>query len=468
MSARFFQLVALLFPTLVILSAAPASALDVDADGVSDVAYVVPSKSTLQWRAQLSSNQALMTLSSLGKVGDHLIAANWDGHNANVGTVSASKSNGAIQWKLEASGGAAVASFTLGTVGDIAISGANFDGNPELDAATVGLTPDGKHWLWKIKLNPISDPNSVIVERVFGSSKTLPFFFSSDGSIDQLAVVSASNTGALTIQTRLISQKKVRKLKPSAALKLPRDVTPMPVRTAAGSDLLAFASPRGDGLQILFYNPGSARISPLSSPISGTLLVGDFDSGQAGQEVALARKDGMLISNPEVRSVNLKLHGETLSGAVFFDDININKIGATSADPAPTPRVPGVTPTQAPPRATPTAPTGFSNCQELTPRDGGGGFVWKPNSDTQYYAAAVLGPELSNVIARVDTFSTGGQYINNMYGKGIGNGGRTAWQDRKYTGGSYASQFGQIVLVGSAYDGSCRRWLIDTPSRRID
>jgi hypothetical protein len=109
------------------------------------------------------------------------------------------------------------------------------------------------------------------------------------------------------------------------------------------------------------------------------------------------------------------------------------------------------------------------SCTSRDPRDGWkSGFVWKPNSDTQRFAVAVLPPDLTGNVRAVQVVTASGEPIQSLVSKGAGNGNREAWQDRRFTGQEYQATYGVVLLRVALITGGCILYRIDQPGVRID
>jgi hypothetical protein len=443
----FLPLLLGLLPRL--LSAAPYDTAKTGVSGIGTV--VIGANGSLQWRAIRPDSGSIQELGTFGAVGGDLVPGSWGGPQSfDLGIVD--YSNNSVRWRLQGALGSSVAKeFFMGNGPQVALGGVDFDGNTVLDAATVAR--NGSQMVWRVKLNPaLSDVQELSF--VFGSRTCRPFFFSPTGGVDHAACLARSGRKGLIIHRTLEGSLRQR-LVPPRQKSFPL-VVPLPIKDSEGRDNLLFIESKALGrTRLSYFRLARRRWEARTVAYSGTPLIGDF-LPSPGEEVALVNPGApTFYFNPltRVSSTSVSVEG------IPVDEININNVGADKP-------VPG-NPTVSPSPIDPSLPLP-GVCQARDPRDGGGGFVWKPNSDTQFFAAIVLPPALSAYVTKVEILSTAGVLLSTPVGKGIGNGGRTAWQDRSRTGANYAREYGAVLVKVYLNQGGCITYAINDPSKRVD
>lgn len=434
----------LLLPLLLLpaLCAAAPRQTDFDSDGTSDFTLVdIGSSGDLSWRAALSTGE--LGLGTFGRSGDHLILSHWRDAAAppELGVIQIDSASQQIAWTIRLASGESVTALH-GSASDTAVAGADFDGNGLSDGVSVGAR--GKSWVWKIVPNMLSGSPGAASEVVFGGTIDEPFYFSLDGKRDWLAVLRRGRGRELVVRARNPQTGRQRRIPLGKRLGVTE--LPLPISSGNGPDLLALIDQSGVDTRILIKNARGRTVGRAILPGVGTAVAGDFAPDLPGEEVGIQTSQGFAIYNPAVRQSRSVL----TSSGIPVDEININSFAQAPGRPDPQPTLaPGV-------------------CSQGDPTDGNEGFVWKPNSDTQFFAVVVLPSALTGRAVRVDTRSPDGSVINNLVGKGVGNGNRTAWQDFSLTGAQYRNTFGSIAVHVELSSGACIEYQIANPAVRVD
>lgn len=98
------------------------------------------------------------------------------------------------------------------------------------------------------------------------------------------------------------------------------------------------------------------------------------------------------------------------------------------------------------------------------PRDGGGGFLWKPISDSTGKLAILFPPKYSGSLVSCELFGPNGQSLGKGSDGGVGNGDRQHYRFPK-PGGQYPAG---TTVVGTLANGEKITYTIDRPGSRID
>jgi hypothetical protein len=295
---------------------------DFDGDGISDMTRTeVASDGSLTWRAVLSSSGATATLGTLGRNGDYPAIAQWFGVGTQVGVVSESASDDSLLWRVINNSGAEV-QFSLGKKGDLAVAGADLNGNGVSDAAVVRLV-NGKA-TWQILLDPLVSGSSEVIEVVLGKTGDRAFYARVDQSAtDWIGVIGKGSGGRSVARMRNLITGEVRRFnrlrKLASQGARPRA---FPIRQASGPDLLGFQVSAGTRTRIVVTNFSGVKIYSSELAGSGVSVVGDYNTG-SGYEIAYQASNGSVVINPVAIE---EREGVFLDG-VAVDEINLNTIG---------------------------------------------------------------------------------------------------------------------------------------------
>ncbi|RIL11988.1 MAG: hypothetical protein DCC75_01280 [Proteobacteria bacterium] len=427
---------------LVLCCTGRVQALDLDNDGTDDifgVSILIDQSEALSWLARNSSSGQLSSLAVFGVNGDHLALAPWtDGVTPKLGKVS--NNSGSLVWSLEGSD----TTITFGESTDTIIAGADFDGSGIPDAARV--SEENGNLVWTIYFDmfasgTVSDPIQ------FGVPGDTPFFANIDGVRDWLGVTRVDDSsGHVLLKNPDSGEEHSFTVRRGFAL----SSRPVPVAKADGTDLIMFEKVLGKRKRLTFFNPNGQIAAKKTVRGTGIVVIGNFDPNQAGQEAAVQNTNSFRIVNPfggPPTKLDLDLD-------IPVDDINVNKFGVSDDDDdtADDPQL--------------------GSCSRLNPEDGNGGYIWKPNSDTTFYAVTVMPGALRGKIRKVETISSAGILIKKLAFTGCGNpdadGPRCNYKDFSLTGRNYKNQYGSIFVKVTFNTGACGTYFIDDPSKRVD
>ncbi len=409
---------------------------DFDTDGTSDLLGVTPSDGgILTWQVRYSSTGESSTFTDLGSLGNHLAPGRWRSSTVERAVIEPGDS-GDVKVTLDDE-----TSVSIDAVSSTVVTGADFDGSGLNDIAVVKKS--GSRLSWKIYFNPFSGTPTQSSEILFGGVNDKPFFFSKDGTTDLLA---ALNPKKKLISYRSHSSATVTRLKlPSI---FPFTAAPLPVAAKEGGDILGFSRIVGKQTLLHFLKTNGGRGTTGKIGANGTAVVGNFDAANEGEEIAVHDGTTLRAFNPFKK----KRSTTAFTSQIIVDDININTISNDfSGEPGSEP----------------------GQCVQMNPNDGSKiGFVWKPNSDTTYYAVAVLPGQFYGNVEKVLVLKTDNTLIKQLQFTGCGNpdstGMRCNYKDFALTGADYARTYGAIVLKVEQTGGGCKTYRIDNPARRID
>ncbi len=436
------RLICLLISLVCISSASAAERTDFDGDGVSDLTYIsIGSDSTLRWKYRGSKTLRSRNLATLGVAGNHITMAKWSG-KTELGVIGKDLSTNNVTWTVRRSGGE-LTSFVWGTVNDLALSGGDFDGNGLSDAAAVEVR--GNILVWKILLNPLGTPSQL--EIPFGEKGDIPFYWVNASGPNLISLLRKNLDGTASVFYR----NPMTGEQSGVALGAKVSPSERPLTILNGSlAYLLLTKKSASSTTVYLFRPSGSLFRKTTIRGGGDLVVGNYLKASTGEEIAVKNGRSFSVINP----FSMKKADISLSAQVPVDDVNINTLGTWDGGGSSGGGGNG------------------GSCVARTPRDGGGGFVWKPNSDTMRFAVAVLPPNLTGKTSKVEAYTSQGAFIKEIGYKGCGNpdGGipRCNYQDRALTGSDYRRLYGSIVLKILLKDGSCVTYALDDPSRRID
>ena len=430
----FFAL--LLCPALLHAQAAN----DYNSDRVSDLAFVrinPPPVNSLRWYYRPRLSSTLRPLGAFGLKGDHLAPGRWlsvDGTSAGVVSLNP---EGTIDWRIRTREGTEHV-FQLGTGKDIVVSGGDFDGSGLLDSCVVSSRRS--RLTWKICTDPFPASNASCRELQWGKGGDMVFFARVASGRDALGLLRSSKTGRTVLLKDLVTGEERSFSLPKS---VPSPVRPVAVKQSAGDALLAFTQAEGAITKVYIVSTDGRLVRRLRMKGNGTAVIGDFLINEPGEEIGIQNQRTLQILNP----VTGRIIEKTGASHILVDEININSFSPVSSQP--------------------------DTCTSVNPSDGyKRGFVWKPNSDTQHFAVAVMPHRYQGRVSKVEALTASGHVIKEIGLKGCGNadtdGPRCMYQDRSLTGSDYRNRYGSIILRLRLSEGGCDIYYLKDPSRRID
>lgn len=335
-----FTTFAILFLMVLPLSLMAYPRVDYDTDGFTDAVFVSSDKSgDLLWRTVFSRTSQLESLGTIGRSGDNIIISNWvtvqssSSVPTSIGVVSARDiygkgQNTPITWSIAHNN--QTLSFTFGTAGDMAISGADFNGNGIGDAAVISKA--GRKAIWELRFDPFAEGFD---SRQFelGNWSDTHFYASLNGQYDSLGVVGKgkNKNAVVTFLDPLTGILTIRRRFPS--LFISRGISrPQPIRREDGTVDLFISRKRGREIQTYVYSTMGRIISKKNLPAGGELVVGDY-LADPGQEIGIPKDDALTLFNPYTGALQNKL----IARGIVVDVFNINRINRQEIKPAPAP-----------------------------------------------------------------------------------------------------------------------------------
>lgn len=412
---------------------------DIDADGMSDffTTKTTPA-SKLRWTAKKSSDSTDDKIGLLGKKGDLAAVVDWQGLPA-ITRLSKSASGSTAIWSAKtALTGNVLGSFNLGKPTDTLVVGADFDGDLVPDGVAVRTV--GTKLRWFIKHSPLA--GGTTEDQIdFGSKGDKPTYMDLEGDGDWLAVAGKKTLNPTQYKLRL----KNPRTNDTDTINLGTfSGTPEPIADTTGRDVLALVTRTANKTQVTFRNRFGAIIDSVefnhpNNSKDGRHIIGDFIDSDPGEEIAVQVGTDMKVYNP---------FSETTTTVADVRGMPVNGFVAAAID--------------------------TNNCGTFALPDGGNGSIWKPNSDTQYFAVFVASSAYTGKIASVSVYTASNNTkIKDLTYKGVGNPDpngidRENYQDYTMTGAMYKSQYGSIKLRLNLKSGSCLEAVLNDPSVRID
>lgn len=438
-----FTVGVLLFTSCSLPSDAQAQGVqnDFDGDGISDLTLVDIDSSNLRWFALQSGASVLTEIVTFGKEGDHLMIGQWiTPGEPQAATVRKPEQGEEAVWRLDMPG-SNVRTRSFGGVENTFVGGGDFNGNGVADGAVLG-TQDGKI-RWQIWSEMFADTPGEKQTILFGNQKQTQraFYVNPDASHDWLAIAKY-----LPKLRRVRITLRNPQGDGTMQLSLPftgEPARPVPLRGADGRDYILLYKKLPNAYRLSVYSLSGQRLRKGRVQGKGDLVVGNFTT-DPGEEVVVQKGAGFTIWSPQTGARTTL----NLQNSIPVDEVNLNSFSVSGED------------------------VSLDNCNGADPTDGSGGFVWKPNSDTQYYAVAVLPSNLNGAVTSVETYSSSGERIKDLNYKGCGNddgtGPRCAYQDPSTTGADYHNQYGSIILKVNLSAGGCLSYFLQNPAVRID
>ena len=438
---------AVVFLCICSLWSSPALALDFDGDGIDDLTLVsINANKSLSWRYQSSRTQRVVALGRHGVVGNDLIPGRWATSLTPVlGVISADTTDKTL-WQFKTRSTPSANSkrnlFSFGSKNALVMSGADFDGDGIFDPLTIDQQ-DGQ-LLWS-RSSVASETEPDPASTNFGTIGDLPFIWHRANATAQYAVLKHQHTGGGTIEIMDINDQ-VRSITLGS---IPFYSEPPQTIVVGRKTYLVFSYKGFQKTYLTIYRETGSVIRSVTLNGTGTILVGNFDKATSGQEIALHTGGDLLVAS--IFSPTVKRR--RAAAGIPVDESNSQSVGTFGNI---------------------VEDTIAASCERHNPNDGyKRAFIWKPNSDTQRFAVAVLPHSFAGSTKDIEIFRADtGAYIRSIVSKGCSNpddeGVRCAYQERELTGQEYRAQYGSILLKAYRKDGSCAVFTLKDPSKRID
>jgi hypothetical protein len=411
---------------------------DIDTDAITDLFQTkIAVGNNVQWYVRGSASSTITDKGTFAKKIDFVAPIDWTGVPS---LTKISKSGENLIWTAKrASDGTSIGSFTFGKSNYFVVTGADFDGSLMPDAVTV--RPFGSKLKWGIKYDPLADGSAGNTEEItFGSSAGQVSYLNLDGDGDWLVVASKNSSGVgYSLKAKNPRTQEVRTI--SVGFESAR---PEPIKSPDGSDGMAFIKKSANKTTVSFRDStGSVIRSDVEFNAPGTndgqSVIGDFNPTELGDEIAIKTNSSLFIYNPFSDTTT------TMSG-IENTPIDSFFVGSFSGD----------------------------NCGVLQMPDGFAGNLWKPSSDTMYFAVFVASSKYTGKISKVSIYKTSNnEKIKDLTYKGKGNPGldgidRQNYQDYSLTGSMYKNQYGSIRIQVNLTDGTCVSKVLSDPAQRVD
>lgn len=296
---------------------------DFDGDGVSDRTWVeVAGDKTLTWKTEASSTKVVATIASLGSDGDLPIMASWLPGGTQIGVASFNKTIGQIEWSIRDSNGNIITK-AFGESGDLVVSGADFNGNGQADAAVVRLVGGKARWTIAFDLFANGTPEKKFV--TFGKTGDRAFYARAvDGSAaDWIGIMrkGSRNRSSARLKEVTTGQVVTKSRLPKFASQGTRPRA-FPIRQASGPDLLGFAVSSGSDTSIRVYSLDGVAYSSVDLKGVGNTVVGDFLASD-GYEVLFQSSSQSAYFTP----YDLDIVDASKVSGTLVDEINIGALG---------------------------------------------------------------------------------------------------------------------------------------------
>jgi hypothetical protein len=414
---------------------------DIDGDGVSDLfrtRFSLANK--IRWAAKQSSDSTMKNIGLLGSKGNLTAVVDWE-DGAAITRLSSSISGSKVVWSAKtASTGDPLGSFTFGRKTDTLITGADFDGDGLPDA--VAVRGVGTKLRWFIKHSPLGG-GSTEDQIDYGAKESgKPTYMDLEGDGDWLGVADKK----ISNPSQYILRLKNPRTEDTDTINLGTFAgTPEPIEDATGKDVLALVTKKSSKTRIVFRNRfgtifDTVEFEHPGNSQDGKHVIGDFVAGDPGEEVAVQVGTEMKVYNP---------FSETTTTVTDFEGTPVGRFLVAALEKK-------------------------EECGKLNMPDGPFGNVWKPNSDTQFFAVAIITSALHKQISSVAVYKdSNNQFIKNLTTKGFGNPDpsgveREHFQDYSITGAMYKNTYGAIRLRVNLNNGKCLTAVINDPSIRVD
>jgi len=321
-----FPILALIFALVVSVSVLSAQTQsDFDEDGVSDLTTTSANGTQFVWSAKGSSSASEELNKAFGLSSDKISLAHWlDAGTPSLGIIRADTNGKDLVWKvLQPS--ALISQKTFGKVGDVYLSGADFNGDGITDAAIVHV---GKNDLvWTVKYNMFVDSNPTTKRFRFGKPGERVFFMNVDGTRDVAAVFGKGKRRKAKLAFRDVvngHKSSVQGFKRSL-IKEPRP-RPFPIENDDGTDVFGLITEDASDTTLYVYDSSGQLLTNPTFPGKGTIAVGNFSASSAGEEIAFQTSTNLSVFNPFDES---KLDVTNVNGTLV-DEINVDIVQAAS------------------------------------------------------------------------------------------------------------------------------------------
>ena len=293
------KLVITLFLALTCSCANAQVSRDLDGDNLSDQLTANVS-SPITWSVISSATKATLLQQSFGVATDVLIPGRWESSATyNVGVVRSDPETNALVWKILKDDGTIFQS-SLGALGDIIISGGDFNGDGVTDAALLHVNSSGGLEWTVVQDFAGTSPKKIKFAKGKNSIGGRAFFLSLNGVRDVLAIfhpdASGKSASLLIIDPKTKKSSSLGSFRSRlAAGAKPR---PIPVKGEDGKSRLAFVTSDATDTTVEIYTTRGRLVSKVTVPGKGAVVAGDYLDTEPGEELALQNGSTVLYFNP--------------------------------------------------------------------------------------------------------------------------------------------------------------------------
>lgn len=322
---NFRRFVAALFLTPALLSqvssAQSSPEMNLDSDVLSEIVSIAPDgDQSLTWNALLSSSGysgATASLGSLGKLGDNLVAADWDGDGVfEIGIVTLNTRSGDVGWRIL--NGTNPTSVIFGQRRSKLISGGDYNGDGAADGAYASQS--GRV---TVRPNFLTGETDTTVRFSKRDVRGIGVFASPDGVADWIGFVrslrSTRNTRRYRVTLKSLAGESYSRRVVGPRRNTGRLQDVLPVRGLNGIDHLAYVSTRRGRTFISLRELSGALLYQGNVVGTGLVIVGDY-LANSGEEIGVETSQGIVVTNP--------FDGSTATladpGGILVDHINVH------------------------------------------------------------------------------------------------------------------------------------------------
>lgn len=319
MKIRVYLIISLFFLLSLPIDAAVAQTQnDFDSDGISDLTTLSGS-TDMTWTTIASDDESEIA-TTFGLVSDMPALTAWESEGVPVlGIVRIRETK--LVWKILQSD-IFVSEITFGKLGDVALSGADFDGNGVADAAVVTNSSGGM--TWHVRSNMFTDSPPQAKRFKLGKNGDRVFYINPDGVRDVAAVFGATGRKSARLTTYDVKKGKTKRYNNwkrfLADEPRPR---PFPIAMEDGNDAVGFVIQDETDTTILVYTLRGRKIIKRTLQGTGEYFVGEYLPDESGEEICLDTGDKLLFYNPFSDEY---VEDET-SGETPVDEINVLQLG---------------------------------------------------------------------------------------------------------------------------------------------
>ncbi|MCB0354752.1 MAG: hypothetical protein KDD64_14545 [Bdellovibrionales bacterium] len=451
----------ILFTTFFVVSLLPQGATDALADQLAVLS--VNDDQSLSWKllAPQSGEQTEVS-SSFGAIGDHILFGRFTSTSGTpqLGTLHDLGSSG-VRWRVIDENGDLLDEMVLGGNEDFFVAGGDFDKSGLVDP--VVITTDGRKLVWEMSPDAFGSSPGQEKSVSFGKKSQLSraFYANPFGDGDWAGVVKKNRKKKrTTLKFKNLESGVSRRISLKRSVRLSE--RPLPVASSGGSDLVVLVRSVNGSTKIVCADASGRIVARHTFPSSGTVVVGEFDSSSAGEEIAVQSDDVLLVFNPFAKSTR----EYDIPDGILVDSVNLNTFveeeqgGGGGNNQGSSEQCTGGDP-------------GICGCYFLDETDGyKTGFLYKRKSDTYGGIVTVLPNPCGRLTNSVVTLDTDCNEIHTLTDTGFANpdstGNRHHFKETNgtYTGQWYKSNYGSIILK---LKGTSRCFMIQNPAQeRVD